>query len=514
MDIPLAIGKLSNEKRAQVRIKGNKTDYAFPFIQKPPRSAKPRQNGVTMVLDKNLSVPEVECLVQSASDFIDLMKFGWCTCAIFQTDIIRQKCEILRSHDIDVCPGGTLFELAFLQGKIPQLLREARELGFSCIEVSNGTIPMTEEQKLGCIKMALDAGFKVVSEVGSKFMEEDLRLHVEQRIEQTRQELKCGVWKVIVEARESGTFGIFDSNGKMRVDVLQSLIEGVGVDDLIFEAPIKQQQAELILRLGNGVNLGNIPPGEVISLETLRLGLRGDTIRHFHVLWPSISVELGPSGALAASRRGDIIIVVDAVRASSTVITALANGMRSVKPVVAVEDCIGEVTAGERGGKKIAQLDYDNSPLTFNTERHQGKQLVLTTSNGTECILTAASNPKATVLVGALLNARAVAQFALKTARTTSRNISVVVSGRNNQYASEDVISASEIIFQLQGVPVQTNIKLINSDDFVVDFLNSESGRNLSSLGRSEDVIFCAQKDKFDVVPVFIDGVLVLGAGL
>jgi phosphosulfolactate synthase (CoM biosynthesis protein A)/phosphosulfolactate phosphohydrolase-like enzyme len=463
-----------------------------------------------MVLDKNLSVSELEHLVDTASDYMDLVKFGWCTSAIFPRDIIRQKCEILRARQIAVCPGGTLMELAFLQGRIPELLKEAGELGFSCIEVSNGSIPMTEGQKLDCIKRALDAGFKVVSEVGSKIAEEDQRLHVEQRIEQTRQELECGAWKVIVEARESGTLGIFDSKGKMLVDMFQMLIQGVPVDDLIFEAPLKQQQVDLILKLGNRVNLGNIPPAEVIALETLRLGLRGDTIRHYHLLLPAIKVELGASGALAASHRGDVIIVVDAIRASSTIITALANGVRSVIPVATVEDCIGEVTAGERGGKKIAQLDHDNSPLVFDNGRHRGKQLVLTTSNGTECILAAASNPKATVLVGALLNVTAVAGFALETARTTGRNLSIVVAGRNNQPASEDVQSTSEMITQFHGAPVQTDIDLINSEDFVLDFLNSESGRNLSSLGLSEEVIFCAQKDKFDVVPIFRDGQLVL----
>lgn len=488
-------------------------NYTFPFLQRPERAAKPRQNGITMVLDKNLSVSELDNVLGTASDFIDLIKFGWCTSAVFPPEVIRRKCEVIRHYGVDVCPGGTLMELAFLQGKVPQLLEEARRLGFNCIEVSNGTVPMPEERKLECIQRALDLGFKVVSEVGSKIVEEDHRLHVEQRIEQTRQELEQGVWKVIVEARESGTLGIFDNKGKTQVDMLQSLIHGVGIDGLIFEAPLKQQQADLILRLGNRVNLGNIPPHEAIALETLRLGFRGDTMRQLHLALPTVTLELGASGAWAASQRGDVIIVVDAIRASSTIITALANGMQSVKPVQAPEDCVGEITAGERGGKKIAQLDYDNSPIVFNDSKYRGKHLVLTTSNGTECILAAASNPKAIVLIGALLNASAVAQFALETARTTGRMISIVVAGRNNQPVSEDIVSASEIVFQLHGAPVRTNIDLVSSDNFVRDFLNSESGRNLSDLGRSDDIIFCAQRDKFDVVPIFRDGLLMLTAG-
>jgi 2-phosphosulfolactate phosphatase len=486
---------------------------AFAFLDGPARSAKPRESGVTMVLDKNLSVTELENIVAVSADYMDLVKFGWCTSAVSPRDLVRQKCEILRANDIHVCPGGTLMELAFVQGKLPQFLAEARSLGFSCIEVSNGVVPISETDKLDCIKRALDLGFRVVSEVGSKIVEEDDRLHLEQRVEQTRRELECGVWKVIMESRESGTLGIFDSKGKTQMDLLRSLVEALNVDDLIFEAPLKQQQVDLILRLGNRVNLGNIPPQDVVPLETLRLGMRGDTLRHYHLALPKVRVELGAGGALSASQRGDVIVVVDAIRATSTIVTALANGITSVKPVATAEDCVGEITAGERGGRKIPQLDYDNSPVAFCSDRFRGKQLVLTSTNGTECIMAAASNSASTVIIGALLNVSAVAQFALETARTSGRNITVVIAGRNNRPAPEDVIVASEIISQLHGAPVESNIPLITSTDFVLDFLNSESGRNLSSLGRSEDIIFCGQKDKYDVVPIFKNGLLGLVSG-
>jgi 2-phosphosulfolactate phosphatase len=168
---------------------------------------------------------------------------------------------------------------------------------------------------------------------------------------------------------------------------------------------------------------------------------------------------------------------------------------------------------GERGGKKIAQVDYDNSPLVFNSGQLHGKEVVLTSSNGTECILAAGSDSKAVVLIGALLNASSVAQFALETARTTGRGISILVAGRNNEAVTEDVIAASEIAFTLRGAPIHSDIDLIISEDFVVDFLNSASGRNLSALGRSEDVIFCARKDVFDIVPVFRDRVVVAASG-
>lgn len=483
-------------------------EFAFSFLQKPHRSRKPRQTGVTMALDKNLSVGGLEAVLSTSAEFIDVMKFGWCTSAIMSHDIVREKCELLQKYEVAACPGGTLLELAFLQGKIPQMLSHARELGFICIEVSNGIIPMRERDKLDCIKRALDAGFRVISEVGSKIAEEDRRLRVEDRISQTLNELKEGVWKVIVEARESGTLGIYDPAGKIDVSTLDELCRAVGVDSLLFEAPLKHQQVELILKLGKEVNLGNVAPQELVSLETLRLGMRGDTMRHFHLALPQVRIELGPSGALVAAERGDVIIVIDAIRASSTIITALANGVKCVRPVATAEECVGEITVGERGGKKIAQVDYDNSPLVFNSGRLRGKEVVLTSSNGTECILAAGSGQKAIVLIGALLNASSVAQFALETARTTGRGISILIAGRNNQAVTEDVIAASEIALTLRGAPIHSDISLITSDDFVLDFLNSASGRSLSALGRSEDVIFCARKDVFDIVPIFQDRVI------
>jgi len=481
---------------------------AFSFIQTPERCQRPRSNGLTMVLDKSLAYSELESVLHIAHGYIDVVKMGWCTSAIFPAEIVRAKCALLAELRIDSCPGGTLFELAYIQGKFTQFLQEAHTLGFSCIEISNGTVPLDESVKLDCIKRTLDSGFKVVSEVGSKIAEEDKRLDVRSRIDQALCELDAGVWKVIMEARESGTLGIFDANGATNVDMLDELLRSVELDDLMFEAPLKSQQADLILRFGNRVNLGNIAPQEVVSLETLRLGLRGDTLRHFHLAQPHVRVELGPSGALAASHRGDVIVVVDALRATSTIVTALANGVSSVKTVASAEQCVGELTAGERGGKKIPTLGHDNSPLAFNHSRYRDKQLVLTSTNGTECISAAASNPSALVLIGSLLNASAVAEAAIQLAKARGENISIVLAGRNNQIAPEDVIAGSEIINKLHGAPVSTDISLLQSKDFVVDFLNSDSGKNLSSLGCSDDVVFCAQMDIFDIVPVLRNGIV------
>jgi len=485
---------------------------AFSFLRRPLRDTKPRNVGVTMVLDKGMGVEELGHWLKVSADYTDLIKFGWGTSAIFDERVIAKKCELIRNAAIEVCPGGTLMEISFLQGKMQQFLENAKILGFSCIEVSDGTVPMGEDDKLRCIEMALNKGFRVVSEVGSKIVEEDNRLHLEERVDLTRRELASGVWKVIMEARESGTLGIFDSSGHTKADLLQGILKEISMEKLIFEAPLKSQQVDLINRLGNGVNLGNIAPNEIIPLETLRLGFRGDTVRKFHSGLPTITIGLGSSDALEASHRGDIIVVIDALRATSTIVSALASGMKSVKTVATVEACVGEVTAGERGGKKIPQLDFDNSPTALVQEqsRLKNKKLVLTTTNGTECILAASSNPKAKVIIGSLLNATAISRYILETANKTGCNITIIMAGRNNQLAIEDLIVASEISFLLKGSPIQGKFNVFSSEDIVIDFIKSDSGKNLSNLGKSEDVIFCAQKDQYNVVPVYYNGEIIL----
>jgi 2-phosphosulfolactate phosphatase len=167
---------------------------------------------------------------------------------------------------------------------------------------------------------------------------------------------------------------------------------------------------------------------------------------------------------------------------------------------------VGEVTAGERGGKKVEQLQFDNSPIAFANKDMAGKELVLTSSNGTECLLAAASDPQAITLVGSLLNARAVARTAMDLARSQKRNISIICAGRNNQMASEDLIAASEIAMSLPGAPVLGDLQPVSSNDFYRDFLASESGLNLSALGKTTDVLFCATKDSFPITPIFSEG--------
>ena len=483
---------------------------AFSKISLPDRSAKPRNAGLTMVLDKNLGLRGLQDMLESGAHTVDLVKFGWGTSAIQDADLIRNKCALLREHNVKSCPGGTLTELAYLQKRLDWYLTEAKALGFSCIEVSDGTVPIAHDEKLGIIRKAIDAGFTVTSEVGSKLTEEDKRITLDDRVWQIQTELDAGAWKVILEARECGTQGIFDTKGTTQLDLLHQLLERVDPSSLIFEAPLRHQQTDLILSIGNHVNLGNVSPQDVIPLETLRLGLRSDTLRYYHMGYPSITIGLGASSALAAARRGDVIVVVDALRASSTIVTALAHGIRHIRPVTSVEECVGEITAGERGGHKVEQVQFDNSPLAFACDEMVGKELVLTTSNGTECLLAAASNPEAVTLVGCLLNATAVAQAALKFAQERGCNISIIAAGRNNQMASEDLIAASEITLAIPGAPVLGDIKPITSADFYHSFLASDSGKNLSKLGKTADVIFCASKDRFAIVPLLQNGIIAI----
>lgn len=483
---------------------------AFPDMVLPERSVKPRQNGITMVLDKGLGLLALEDLLSSGAHSIDVVKLGWGTSVIQCEDLIRRKCVMLAECQILACPGGTLSELAWLQGRFTQYLERTLELGFSCIEISDGTVPMPLESKIALIRQVQDMGLRVVSEVGSKLSEEDARISLKDRIAQIEAELAAGAWKVIIEARESGTQGIFDGRGNAKLDVLQALLEHVGMGRLIFEAPLRAQQTDLILTLGNDVNLGNIAPNDVVSLETLRTGLRSDTLRFYHMNYPVVRIGLGASAALAASRREDVIIVVDALRASSTIVTALQHGLSGVRTVTSIEDCIGDITAGERGGRKVDHLDFDNSPISFTDAALEGRELVLTTTNGTECLAAAASNPGAITFVGALLNATAVARAAFRCAQKNNKNISIVCAGRNNKMAQEDLIAASEIALAMSGAPVLGEIKPVVCTDYYKEFLGSDSGKNLSSLGKTEDVIFCSIKDKYQVVPIYSDGVVCL----
>ena len=243
------------------------------------RSSKPRTAGYTMLIDKGLGLHATKDLTTTAADYIDVIKFTFGTSAFYEREIVEEKISLLKGDAIDIMPGGTFLEVAVWQGTYDKYLKRAKELGFSTIEVSDGTIEIDLKTREKIIKKALDAGFKVISEVGKKKPEEKPALSLmHQEIEQ---DLRNGAFKVIVEAREAGKgVGVYDEKGEVKAAEIDNILAGgVDVNDLIWEAPIKSQQQYLILRFGVNVNLGNVPPEDILALEALRQGLRGDTLK-------------------------------------------------------------------------------------------------------------------------------------------------------------------------------------------------------------------------------------------
>ncbi len=242
------------------------------LLDLPDRSAKPREQGITHVLDRGLSIAEVDGLIEVSGEFVDLVKLGWGTA--LATGNLAAKLERYRSHEIPVVLGGTLTELAIAQHRFDRLIAWLHELGLRYVEISDGTITMEHDRKLELIER-LAKEFVVLSEVGSK---DDTRIMAPFRwVEQIETELAAGAWKVIAEARESGTVGIFRHDGEVRMGLIDEIAHAVSPDRILFEAPRKDQQVWFVRRFGPDVNLGNIAPEEVLSLETIRLGLRSDT---------------------------------------------------------------------------------------------------------------------------------------------------------------------------------------------------------------------------------------------
>jgi len=247
------------------------------------RSKKPRSTGFTMVIDKGLGIERTKDLIETAGPFIDDVKLTFGTSAFYEEALLKKKNEMLRAAEIDVMPGGTFMEVSLWQGRYPQYLERARELGFTAIEISDGTIEMSAEVRKDCIKRALDAGLRVITEVGKKDPNEKVAFSLMH--EEIASDLELGAFKVIVEAREAGKgVGIYDRQGKIKEDEMEAILAGVrDPDTLIWEAPIKSQQQYLILRFGPNVNLGNVPPDDILALEALRNGLRGDTLKRAYL---------------------------------------------------------------------------------------------------------------------------------------------------------------------------------------------------------------------------------------
>jgi len=243
----------------------------LPFM--PERPERPRTFGLTLMLDKGLSVRQVEDILEVAGPYIDLVKLGWGTALL--TPCLERKLACYRAAGLPVYLGGTLFEAFYLRDELDAYCRLVERLGLTHVEVSDGVLTIPLEEKLRVIRR-LAAHFVVLSEVGSKDAERILPPY--RWVQQIQAELEAGSWKVICEARESGTVGLYRPSGEVRAGLVDEIVAMVPPAQLIFEAPRKVQQVWFIRHLGPNVNLGNIAPEEVLPLETLRRGLRADTL--------------------------------------------------------------------------------------------------------------------------------------------------------------------------------------------------------------------------------------------
>ena len=245
------------------------------FIELPNRSVKPREQGITHVLDKGLSIADVDSLIEVAGASVDIVKLGWGTAVA--TGNLEAKLARYHEHGIPVVLGGTLTELAIAQDRFDRLIAWVHELGLRHFEISDGTITLDHGRKLELIARLAAEEFIVLSEVGSK---DDTGAITPpyKWVEQMGAELSAGAWKVIAEGREAGTAGIFRPTGEIREGLIDEIVHGIDAGRIMFDAPRKHQQVWFVRRFGPDVNLGNIAPADVLSLETLRLGLRSDTL--------------------------------------------------------------------------------------------------------------------------------------------------------------------------------------------------------------------------------------------
>ena len=242
----------------------------------PKRPAKPRSNGLTMIMDKGLSLNEAENMVVLKSELTDIVKLGFGTSLL--TRYIDKKISLYKEAGIDVYTGGTLFEAFIVRNQIDDFYRLMDKLKLEMVEVSDGCIQMEHDKKCELIHK-LSKDFKVISEIGSK--DESLTIEDDKWISYMKKELEAGSWKVIAEAREGGNVGMFETNGDIKGKLIKNITKEIDISNILWEAPLKKQQIWFINEFGANVNLGNISPNSIISLECLRLGLRGDTFNNY-----------------------------------------------------------------------------------------------------------------------------------------------------------------------------------------------------------------------------------------
>jgi phosphosulfolactate synthase len=248
----------------------------FNLSQIPDRQLKPRQSGITMVMDKGLSIEEAKNFMSIASPHVDIVKLGFGTS--FVTPNLEAKLEVYRGYDIPVYFGGTLFEAFLIRNQFDDYMAVCKEFGISYLEVSDGSVDIPHAEKCGYIEK-LTKDFTVLSEVGSKDAAHIIPPY--KWIELMRAELEAGSTYVIAEAREAGNVGIYRGSGEVREGLVQEILTQIPAEKIIWEAPQKAQQLYFIELIGCNVNLGNIAPTEVLPLESMRIGLRGDTFHLF-----------------------------------------------------------------------------------------------------------------------------------------------------------------------------------------------------------------------------------------
>ena len=242
----------------------------------PERPSKPRESGLTMVMDKGLSYRQAEDFLEVAADKTDIIKLGFGTSTV--TPSLTRKLEIYQEANIPVYFGGTLFEAYVIRNQFDDYKRLLDKYNITHAEVSDGSMEISEDQKCEYIS-SLAKDFTVLSEVGSKDAEKIIPPY--KWIAMMKAEIAAGAWKVTAEARESGTVGIFRNSGEIRSGLIEEILQHIPLDTILWEAPQKVQQVWFLTLYGHNVNLGNIAPNEIIPLETLRLGLRGDTFNHW-----------------------------------------------------------------------------------------------------------------------------------------------------------------------------------------------------------------------------------------
>jgi phosphosulfolactate synthase len=249
-------------------------NVTLPFL--PERTVRPRNSGITMVMDKGISLRQAEDFVESYADYVDFVKLGFGTSVVSKN--VKEKIKLYKNAGIKTYLGGTFFEACIARGKFDEYQKFIDTYGLDAAEVSDGSIEMAHDSKCDYIRK-LAKNFTVLSEVGSK--EEGIIIHPAKWVSMMKAELEAGSFKVIAEARESGNVGLYRDSGEVRQGLVDEILTQIPAETIIWEAPQKAQQVWFIKLIGSNINLGNIAPADVIPVETLRLGLRSDTFDHF-----------------------------------------------------------------------------------------------------------------------------------------------------------------------------------------------------------------------------------------